>query len=428
MTLENSGYNSPSAVRCGISTRAMAVLAGAVLAWQAGVMDAAAQAPAATVSASVVTPGAASAVTVTGVPGHYFALVGSTTNAGFTYAGVPFALGTDIRILATGNLDGTGKAVVNVVPPFVGSSLDRYYIQAVTSTSPSYVPLQTAAGNVLVNGDLAGLAASGVAGPAGPTGATGAAGAAGPAGAVGPAGPTGAAGGAGAQGAAGADGAVGPQGLAGATGPQGAAGADGADGVAGLQGAPGPHGPAGADGSPGVQGPAGADGAPGVQGPAGPQGPAGADGAPGVQGPAGADGAIGPQGVAGPQGSEGASGADGALGPQGAPGAQGAQGVQGPLGPQGIQGVPGSIANVVVRTAAASATSVTVLCGDGEVTFGGGGSAASVATNQAIIASIPVTGDTVGTAVPASNGGAANGWRVTSNASLSLTAYVICGS
>ena len=47
-----------------------------------------------------------------------------------------------------------------------------------------------------------------------------------------------------------------------------------------------------------------------------------------------------------------------------------------PIGPQGVQGVPGSIANVVVRTAAATAASVTVLCNAGEVAFGGGGGAA----------------------------------------------------
>jgi hypothetical protein len=97
-------------------------------------------------------------------------------------------------------------------------------------------------------------------------------------------------------------------------------------------------------------------------------------------------------------------------------------------GPQGPQGVAGSVANVVVRTAAATATSVTVLCDVGEVTFGGGGSAASVANNQTLIGSIPVSGTTVGNAVPATNGGGANGWRVTANVSLSLTAYVVCGS
>jgi hypothetical protein len=98
------------------------------------------------------------------------------------------------------------------------------------------------------------------------------------------------------------------------------------------------------------------------------------------------------------------------------------------MGATGLQGVPGSIANVVVRTAAAMATSVTVLCNAGEITFGGGGSAASVANNQSVIGSIPVSGTTVANAVPATNGGSANGWRVTGNVTLNLTAYVICGS
>ncbi len=158
-------------------------------------------------------------MTVTGTPGHYFAIVGSTTGAGFSYAGVQFAVGPDVVILAMGNLDGSGRAVVNVVPPFVGSSLDRYYIQAVTSTVPNFVPLQVAPGNVVVNGDLAGLAASGLVGPAGPTGPAGAQGPAGPAGATGAAGPQGPAGSQGPAGAVGAVGPAGPDGVCRATGP-----------------------------------------------------------------------------------------------------------------------------------------------------------------------------------------------------------------
>jgi hypothetical protein len=447
MNLENSGWKSSGAVRRRVSMHGVVV--AVLFAWQAGVIDAAAQAPAATLSKTVVAPGTASAVTVAGVPGHYFAIVGSTTGAGFVYAGVPFAVGTDIRILAMGNLDGTGRALVYVVPPFLGSSLDRYYIQAVVSPVPNFVPLQAAPGNVLVNGDLAGLAASGLAGPAGPAGAEG------PTGLMGPAGPTGATGAQGPQGPAGATGAAGAQGPAGPAGPQGPAGADGTAGAqgpqgpAGADGAVGPQGPAGADGAVGPQGPAGpqglqgvagADGAAGPQGPvgavgpqgpvgvAGPQGPAGADGAPGVQGPQGPAGVDGAPGAVGPQGPAGAGGAVGPQGPAGPAGADGAAGPMGLTGPQGPQGVPGSIANVVVRTAAATATSVTVLCNTGEVTFGGGGSAASVANNQTLLASIPVSGTTVGNAVPATNGGAANGWRVAANVSLSLTAYVICGS
>ena len=316
MKLEISEWNSPDAVRRRASVRGAAVIVAALVAWQAGATDAAAQAPTATVSNVVVTPGTSSTVTVTGAPGHYFAIVGSATGAGFVYAGVPFAVGgADIRILVMGNLDGNGQAAVNVVPPFLGSALDRYYIQAVTSTVPNFVPLQAAPGIVLVNGDLAGIAASGVAGPAGP---------AGPEGPVGPAG------------------AAGPAGPAGPQGPQGLAGADGA---VGAQGPAGPQGPAGADGAAGPQGPAGADGA------AGPQGPAGADGAAGPQGPAGADGAAG---------------------------SQGPQGIQGPQGPQGPAGIDGTgvsgyeLVSSVLGPGTTAAKSVTATCPGGKVVLGGG--------------------------------------------------------
>ncbi len=207
--------------------------------WSAGIASAQA---AASLHPEVVTPGTATTVTVTGAPGHYFAIVGSTTGAGFSYAGVQFAVGADVQILAMGNLDGSGRAVLNIAPPFLGTSLDRYYIQAVTSTSPSFVPLEVAPGQVIVNGDLAGLAAAGLAGPAGP---------AGPAGDMGPAGPQGPVGVAGPQGPAGANGAMGPQGPAGAAGPQGPVGANGATGAIGPQG---PAGPAGIDGAVGPAG------------------------------------------------------------------------------------------------------------------------------------------------------------------------------
>ncbi len=391
MSLGNSQNEFVGAQRRLVSMRGVAVLVATVFAWQAGVSDAAAQAPSSVLNKQVVTPGAAATVTVTGTPGHYFAIVGSTTGAGFSYAGVQFAVGPDVVILAMGNLDGSGHAVVNVVPPFVGSSLDRYYIQAVTSTVPNFVPLQVAPGNVVVNGDLAGLAASGLVGPAGPAGAQGPAGPAGATGAAGPQGP------AGSQGPAGAVGAVGPVGPAGSAGPQGPAGNDGAAGATGPQGPAGadgaagpagPQGPAGADGAAGAagaQGPAGADGAAGPQGPAGndgapgapgPQGPAGNDGAPGAlgpQGPAGADGAAGAAGPQGPVGAQGPAGNDGALGPIGPAGPQGPQGIQGPQGPAGANGIDGTgvsgyeLAASALGPNTASAKSVTATCPAGKV-------------------------------------------------------------
>ena len=256
-------------------------------------------------------PGRSSTVTVTGTPGHYFALVGSTTGAGFSYAGVQFAVGPDVVILAMGNLDGSGRAVVNVVPPFVGSSLDRYYIQAVTST---VAELRAAAGRARQRARerrprwTGGVGRRRTGGPGGPgrgrrvppvrrpTGPAGAARARrarqGPAGAAGAAGVAGPAGPVGPQGPAGNDGA------AGAAGPQGPAGADGAAGAAGPQG---PAGNDGAAGAAGPQGPAGNDGAAGAAGPQGPQGPAGNGGAAGASGSAGNAGNDGAAGCGGPR-------------------------------------------------------------------------------------------------------------------------------
>ena len=122
------------------------------------------------VSPAVVTPGTATTVTITGAPGEYFAVVGSSAGAGFAYAGVQFSVGGDVRILAMGQLTAN-QVLLAIVPPFVGSSLDRYYIQVATSASPNFAPLlQVAPGHVLVNGDLSSLAADRPGWPGGPRG------------------------------------------------------------------------------------------------------------------------------------------------------------------------------------------------------------------------------------------------------------------
>ena len=89
--------------------------------------------PTISVSTDVVTPGQSVNVTVTGIPGESFALGGSSVGAGLTYAGTAFSVGADFTILAVGTLTGAGTAVVPVVPPFLGSTLDRYYVQGATS-------------------------------------------------------------------------------------------------------------------------------------------------------------------------------------------------------------------------------------------------------------------------------------------------------
>lgn len=223
--------------------------------------------PTLSLSHEVATPGSVVTATITGVPGQHYALLGSTMGAGYSHAGFALALGTDVVVIASGVFDGTGTAVVSGVPPFLFTTLDRYYLQAVTSPSPAFNPPAVSPGRIVRNADLV----TGLSGPPGPQGE------------------------------------MGPQGPAGATGPQGPAGPQGDPGPGGLQGATGLAGPAGPAGPAGAQGPAGAigpSGSPGAQGPtgtAGPAGPAGATGPIGLQGPPGPTGSAGPAGPAGTQ-------------------------------------------------------------------------------------------------------------------------------
>jgi Collagen triple helix repeat (20 copies) len=135
-------------------------------------------------STTVVAPGEAVVVTVNGGPGQFYALLGSSVNSGFSYKGVELGVGRDVAILQHGVLDSSGQATVEIVPPFNGTVLDRYYLQAVQSTNSNFNPLQASQVGVVRNGDLV----SGLSGPPGPEGPPGPQGAAGPAGPPGPAG------------------------------------------------------------------------------------------------------------------------------------------------------------------------------------------------------------------------------------------------
>jgi hypothetical protein len=86
----------------------------------------------------VVAPGGTVNVTVTGAPGQNYAVIASTANSGFSFGGVPLAVGPDVVILAIGVLNGAGQAVVPVTPPF--PARDRYYVQGVVSASPDFLP------------------------------------------------------------------------------------------------------------------------------------------------------------------------------------------------------------------------------------------------------------------------------------------------
>ena len=158
-----------------------------------------AQTPGLALSSTIATPGQPVTATITGTPGLAYALVGSSTGAGLTYAGVTFAVGLDFSIIATGTIPAGGQLALNLTPPFLLTTLDRYYLQAVTSPTGTFATVTVSAGQVVRNGDLlSGLA--GTPGPPGPPGAAGAPGATGAPGAQGPPGAAGAAGPAGTTG------------------------------------------------------------------------------------------------------------------------------------------------------------------------------------------------------------------------------------
>ena len=200
-----------------MSTRVMTLTRGVATLLCCVAAGSAAAQPVLTASVTSVRPGASTTLTITGMPGQHYGVIGSAVGAGLSHAGVNLAVGTEFVVLALGVIDGTGVAAATVTPPFLLSTLDRYYVQAVTSSSQTFTPLAASAGLVLRNLDLVG----GVIGPAGPAGP------AGPTGSAGPPGATGATGPAGAPGPVGATGAPGPTGATGATGPQGAPGVSG---------------------------------------------------------------------------------------------------------------------------------------------------------------------------------------------------------
>ena len=158
----------------------------AIMASWLGVASAAAQ-PQVSIAPTVVAPGQSTTIIVTGAPNAFYALLGSDVNDGTSFAHDGLKVSKDVTVLATGTLDGSGQAAVRVIPPFVGTVLDRFYIQAVTSFSPRFDALDSSAAAVVRNGDLV----TGLEGPPGPVGPSGPAGPAGPTGPTGPQGFTG---------------------------------------------------------------------------------------------------------------------------------------------------------------------------------------------------------------------------------------------
>lgn len=163
-----------------------------------------AQAPVLTAAPMVAAPGETITLTVTGDPSHFFVIVGSSVGSGRSYAGVALSVGPDAQILhGPAPLIGGSATVTMPASAFVGTTLDRFYLQAATSPSPSFVPPSVSAGVVIKNADLLSdiTMTPGPAGPQGAAGPTGATGADGPQGADGPMGPAGPAGPAGPSGA-----------------------------------------------------------------------------------------------------------------------------------------------------------------------------------------------------------------------------------
>src|SRR5688572_6735803 len=149
--------------------------------------------PQVVVSTTVAAPGEQVAVAITGDPGAYYALLGSPVNNGGNFTAERLRLGREVVMLSTGIIGGDGQVAVSIKPPFVGTVLDRYYIQVVASFSPQFNTLEASETVVIRNRDLV----EGLEGPPGPQG---------------PAGPTGLQGPAGPQGPAGIQGLTGPRG------------------------------------------------------------------------------------------------------------------------------------------------------------------------------------------------------------------------
>ena len=193
------------------SSRIAVALAGCLMAAVATAQ------PRLVLSSDLVAPGQPVTATIFGQPGQYWAIVGCALDSGMIYDNQQLGVGCTTTFVQ-GQLDGTGQATVNIVPPFRGATTDRYYLQGALSYGSNFIPLTLIPRVVVRNADLFPNGGVGPAGPPGPQG---------PPGVAGPAGPTG------------------PLGLTGPIGPSGLAGPPGATGATGATGPPGPGGPRG---------------------------------------------------------------------------------------------------------------------------------------------------------------------------------------
>ncbi|MFN7979842.1 MAG: hypothetical protein U0P30_17035 [Vicinamibacterales bacterium] len=102
----------------------------------------------------VIGSGGSTTFALNGTAGAQFALISSSTNNGFSYAGVSLFAGTDVQIVGVGVLDGAGQASVPFTPPF--PARDRIYVQAVF-TNNGFASITPSNGVVLVNNQVGSL-------------------------------------------------------------------------------------------------------------------------------------------------------------------------------------------------------------------------------------------------------------------------------
>lgn len=114
-----------------------------------------------TASPAIVAAGAPATFTVSGPPGHFVAVGASSVGAGLSFGGVNLSLGSDVDVIVTLQLDGTGHGSFAFAPPFYGTVLDRFYVQAVSSPSPSFIPATPSNSVVIRNADTVGVAVGG---------------------------------------------------------------------------------------------------------------------------------------------------------------------------------------------------------------------------------------------------------------------------
>jgi hypothetical protein len=95
--------------------------------------------PQLTVAPTEVPSGGAVTATITAPGGNFYALVGSTRDSGLVYGGVALGIGTDVAIIASGVIGPGGSVAVPFTPP-LGAGQDVYFLLAVISPAPNFLP------------------------------------------------------------------------------------------------------------------------------------------------------------------------------------------------------------------------------------------------------------------------------------------------